>query len=270
MVMEIALVGLVCGCQTMAEPVYLRGAPVEARLDYSNLGAVLKGAVKADGLLIPDALKKRCDVLDQQLALLQAVGPSSTPELLTTEDDRIAYWYNARASWAMKLSLVCDFPKRFARRDLADRQFTLDGRPMSLARIDKLLARFEDWRVLVGAPGVTLSRAKLPAVPFGGSTIRKRIPERLNEFIDDPQRFVIDVQRKRILVPLILWQFRQTLIDSHAETYGAEGAGFATALLPYLEGAALRRIQDAVGYRAVPARRRPLGAFVVEDWRIGL
>ena len=268
--MCLTLLGFLCGCESFAKPVFLHTANVEPKLAYSDLAAVLKGAVNEDGLLIPDALKKRSKLLDRQLSLLQVTGPIATPKQLPTEEDRVAYWYNARASWAMKLSLVYDFPKRFSRRALAARQFTLDGRQMSLAQIDEVLAGFDDWRIEVAAPGVTLSRARLPVEPFEGRSIRRQIPKRLNEFVYDRRRFVIDVLQKQILVPPVLWQLRRRLICSHEETYGAEGANLTTALLPYLEGGPMRRLQDAVGYRVIPARRRPLSAFLIEDWRIGL
>jgi len=269
--MSAVLLGLLCGCEGSIKPVFLHKPDVEPKLDYTDLAAVLKGAVNnEDGLLIPDALKKRSELLDRQLALLQVVGPSATPNLLPTEEDRIAYWYNARASWAMKLSLMCGFPESFSRRELNGRRFTLDGRQMSLAQIDEVLAGFGDWRIAVVAPGVTLSRARLPSEPFDGRSIREQIPKRLNEFLYDRRRFVIDVQRKQIMVPPVLWELRQSLISSHEQTYGAKGANLTTALLPYLKGRALRRLQDAVGYRVVSAHSQLLSAFLIEDWKIGL
>jgi len=264
------LAGLLCACDGTIEPIYISRPDIEPKIRYSDLASVLKGVVNSDGLLIPDALRERSDLLDRQLALLQEVGPSATPNQIPKEEDRIAYWYNARAAWAMKLSLVYGFPKRFSPDSLAGKQFMLDGKAMSLAEIDEVLAEFDDWRIPIAAPGITLSRARLPEEPFEGTSIREQVNERLNEFIHDRRRFVIDVQRKHILVPPVLWALREDLISLHEQTYGAKGANFTTALLPHIQGGAMRRLQDAVGYSASCARRQALGAFLIEDWRIGL
>ena len=251
----LATVWVLCpaACEQPAERVVLETKGVRPELHYYDLAIVLERVVTDDGLVIPMALRQQADRLERQLALLAVTGPTATPAQLPTEADRVAYWYNARAAWAMKLADLCQCPKEMRRGHLVDRAFPLDGRVMSLSAIDSELAEFEDWRVLVASPGVTLSRCRLPAEPFSAEDVHRRIDERLNQFIDDGKRFVVDVARKTVVVPPILWQYRDRLTAEYNRKYQTRGATFLTAMLPHTTGPAHRRLQDAIGYRCIPA-----------------
>ena len=243
-----------CGCTRMAEPVTLDTEGVTPAVDYSHLAVVLDKAVNSDGLLLPKLLERHSERLDAQLRLLAVTGPTATPTLFKTPSEELAYWYNARAAWAMKLAHLCNCPDEMERGELLDRSFPLDGRTMSLAAIDELLAARDDWRVLVASPDVTFSRSRLPAEPFTAADVEQRIAERISALVDDPQRFEIDIDHRRIRVPPMLWQYRQRLIAEHNRSYGTTGANFITALLPHVQGSAHRRLQDATGYRVTSGR----------------
>jgi len=58
------------------------------------------------------------------------------------------------------------------------------------------------------------------------------------------------------------WSIELTRLQ---RTYGAEAATLITALLPHVRGAALRRLQDAIGYRAIEAPREETLAIVAPD-----
>ena len=245
---------LLAGCQDgPLEPIVVDANAVTAEVNYSDLAAVLTDVVDKNGLIDPDLLEKRAGKLDAQLGLLAVTGPKTTPALFPTDGDKLAYWYNARAAWSLKLLLAAKCPRQLARRELQDRRFLLDGRRMTLAEIDAILGADADWRTVVSAPGVCLDRARLPTAPFEAQGVRARIAERFSEFLDDPKRFVIDVENRQVLVPPVLWQFRGRLIRDYETTYGAVGATLTTALLPHLSGSPLRRLQDAVGYPVVEA-----------------
>ena len=261
---------VLAGCQRPAPPIVLDPGDVKDTLGYDDLAVVLKAAVAEQGLLIPDALRKRADALDRQLRLLAAAGPASTPEQFTSRDDVLAYWYNARAAWSMKLALACNCPTEFQRSELTDRLFPLDGRKMSLDMIDHELSSDGDWRVVVAAPGVTLTRARLPDRPFSGKDIRPRIVEGVSQFVDDDRRFVIDMASQRVIVPRVIWQFRQRLLAEYRADFGGEGEGLLTALLPYVTGSAHRRLQDAIGYRLVPAAGTMPIALLADAWKAAL
>ena len=255
------LSGLSCG--PAGGPIVLQPVAVQRTVDYGNLAQVLQKAVNSDGRLLPEATARQADKLDRQLCRLAVLGPTSTPELFPEPEDAIAYWYNARAAWAMKLAILNDFPEKLSPRQQA-RMFPLDSRRMTIAGIDAKLAADEDWRTEVVAPGICLSCARLPACPFSGQDIRRRIAERFNRFVDDSERFVIDIRHRRILLPPALWKRRLELVAKHNAAYGTTGAKLPTVLLPYVSGSAHRRLQDAIGYKVAPAGTN-FKLFLAED-----
>jgi len=246
----IALVGA-AGCAPSVCPVALAPVDVTPALDYEDLAFVLQKVVTDDGMLLPEALTKHADRLDLQLERLAVTGPTASPQLFTAADEELAYWYNARAAWAMKLAALCECPQKMDRGELTDRSFTLDGRQLSLAAIDEILTGYDDWRVLVASPGVALIRARLPETPFAAGDVRTRIAERISQFVDDPRRFEVDIARQRIYIPPVLWRFRERIIAGHDQRYGTRGTNLITALLEHTQGSAHRRLQDAIGYRVV-------------------
>jgi len=250
----VTLVSIV-GCEVAPEPIRLDTTGVKAKLDYSDLSAVLDKSVDKNGLLVMGILEEHSQRLDRQLRGLAVTGPGSSPELFATPEDEIAYWYNARAGWSMKLALMSKTTGSARRSRLINRTFPLDGKQMSLLGIDEALREYDDWRVLVVSPGVTLSRAPLPPRAFSGKDVKRRITERLSRLVDDQRRFVIDVPSRQTRVPQVLWEYRERIIADHHRSTGATGANLTTALLPHVAGSAHRRLQDAIGYRCVLAAR---------------
>jgi hypothetical protein len=261
----LCILGSAAGCEPPCPPIPVDTRGVQPAATYDDLAVVLDAVVEKDGLVNPDVLEGAEVALDAQLQRLAVTGPTATPELFPDEEHALAYWYNARAAWSMKLLLVEHCPRQVRRERFLGTTFPLDGREMSLARIDEVLAGDRDFRTAAAAPGATRQYARLPTKPFEADGIRRRIADRFIEFVDDELRFVIDIRKKRILVPTALWQFRDRLIRHHHETYGVEAATLATALLPYVTGSAHRRLQDAVGYRIVEGRSRELATSAEDD-----
>ena len=245
------------GCSTAPEPVVLTPTALQRSVTYDDLGVILAAVVTRHGRVDVTELTKEPNVtrLNAQLYRLSIVGPTASPSLLPTPEDRLAYWYNARTAWALKLALDASCPVRMAADQLRGRPFPLDGREMTLDRIDEALADDGDWRATVAAPGIVFQRAVLPDRPFAAQDVRERMARRLNEFLANEEHFVIDVKRKTVVIPDVLWRLRENLIARHHARYGTQGATLATALLPHATGAAHRRLQDAVGYRCLAARR---------------
>ena len=249
------------GCRAPCPPITLETAGVEPTVSYVQLGTVLAEVVSARGGRIDtDVLRQSAAALDAQLRRLAVTGPTATPGQLPTAEHVLAYWYNARAAWSLKLLLACDCPKELRKRELQDRPFPLDARLMTLRQIDAILASGDDFRVAVASPGITTHHASLPREPFGPEGFRRQVAERFAAFLDDETRFVIDIRKRRIVVPPVLWQFRDRLLAAHRARYGVEGATLATALLPYVTGSPHRRLQNAIGYRLVEATDRKLPA----------
>ncbi len=260
------LTGLwVVGCNGPVQPIPLQTSDATGILDYQDLAFVLNASIAEDGSLIPKALERCAARLDAQLKEMAVAGPKSNPQQFPSEEKQIAYWYNARTAWSMKLAMLCNCPKELRHRQLFEQSFPLDGREMTLSQIDQILSEYDDWRVLVAAPGVVLCRSRLPAEPFRPQDIHEKIIKRFNEFVDDPKRLTIDVSCRHVRVPPVLWQVRQRVIDQYEQTYSTEEATLITAMLPHVEGSAERRLQDVLGYRCVPSRSTLLTALFEED-----
>ena len=248
----LSAVSLAAGCAWRLEPIVLKTAGVAADANCSDLAAVLAGALDENGFVLPSDLKKLSVRLDAQLRRMAIAGPAATPELFPTPDHRLAYWYNARATWGLKLVLLAGGPARLSRRRLETRRFPLDGRTMTLDEIDSILAADADWRVVVSAPSVRKHRARLPLKPFAAADLRQRIHTRFNEYVDDEERFVIDIERRRVRIHPVLYRMRERLVESYNRTYATEDATLTTVLIGCVSGSARRRLQDAVGYACAP------------------
>jgi hypothetical protein len=256
--LALATVALATGCSgPFGSPirVTLDTAGVAASTDTGELAVVLTRCLTSDGSIIPEALNNQRDKLNVQLKRFVVTGPSASPGLFADEDAAIAFWYNARTAWSLKLAMETAFPQEICPEQIRELYFPLDGKTMTLSQIDSILGKYA-WQAQVAAPGACLDRAHLPKRPFTAGDVRGRIVKRLNSFINDPRRFVVDVQHKRVLVAPILWQHRQEIIDQYDSGYGTKGANLLTALIPHVSGSALRRIQDAIGYETVPMTER--------------
>jgi hypothetical protein len=256
------------------QPITLDAADAASKVDYSGLEAVLKVAISPDGEILPKKLKANAKMLEGQLMLMTLAGPKTRANLFKNEHSKLNYWYNARAAWSLRLMLTfsrerpetdekkTSKPVRWRITDdgvsidkFANRPFPIDGRSMTLSLMDSLIEDQFGFKAVIGAPGVWPLRASIPAKPFDAKDAKKLIDERFNGFLDSEKRFVIDVASKQILVPPILWRFRERLIADHQEKYGATGANLTTALLPHVRLSPHRRLQNAVGYKLVEAHQ---------------
>ncbi len=267
---KIVLASILCfwsiGCVEAPGQVTLDVRGVKPTIDYTDLAVVLEGSLGNDGALRPERFKPLSGRLDKQLKRLAVTGPNATPKLLASPQSRLAYWYNARAAWAIELARLEGFPEKVHLDRFMSRRFPLDGRTSTLAGIDRSITDEGGWRAVVAAPGLCLERARLPETPFGASDVRKRMQNRFSQFVDDPERFVIDISARKVRVPGVLWQLRRRIIDHHRGDYGDTDVKLTTVLLRYVTGSAHRRLQDAVGYVCVPAGCCPkLALFEKED-----
>ena len=138
---------------------------------------------------------------------------------------------------------------------------------MTLALIDSLIIDQFGFKAVVGAPGMSPLRAEIPTKSFDAKDADKLIDERFNKFIDNETRFAIDVNSQQILIPPVLWRFKDRLITDHRKKYGTTAANLTTALLPHVRLSPHRRLQDAIGYKCTeaPEPKTPLIVKRQED-----
>jgi hypothetical protein len=252
---------VLAGCAAVPAPaVHLDTAGVKPEVNYDDLAAVLDKATDEKGQLNFDELKKSAPRLETQLKRLAVAGPMATPSLFSTPADRLAYWYNARTAWAIRLAFDANCPwNSLDPAWLEERAFPLDGRTMTLDAIDAVLLREHDWREAAAAPCVRLHRPKLPRKPFAPQSVQADAPGRLNEFLADRDRFIIDVDRQTIFFPPMIWAVRSRLIGQYECVFCTQKATLNTALVPNVTGMAAFRLQNAIGYaEACDSRDGPL------------
>ncbi len=239
--------------------VELSTAGVKPSADAADLAAVLAEAATTDGRVDPKAMHRLAGRLDSQLRTMAVSGPTATPALYPTYGARWAYWYNARAAWAMKLTLLAGCPRETDSRCMARRPVPLDGRVMSLEAVDELLLaeakRTGDFRLAACVPGVRVEYGPMPQRPYEAADFGDRLVGMFSTLIADQRRVVIDVATRTVLVGPMLWARRQDVIDQYRREFGGDEIQFLTALRPYVRGRALKRLQQAVGYDAAEAAR---------------
>jgi len=259
------LLALAAGCRDACPPIVVDSAGVTPSVDYRPLAKVLAACVRPDGLADREALQRSAETLDRQLAVLAVTGPTATPKLLPDRQDVLAYWYNAHAAWSMKLLIARGCPRRIQAADMLDRPFPLDGRTMTLRRIEQILAGEEDFRIAAAVPGATTCFARLPDQPISPEDFDRTAAGRFEDLLADEIRMYIDVRGRRVLIPPLLWQFRGGLIDRYNRRNRTTGATLVTVLAAMTTGAARRRMQSATGYAEVEAICRELAAALEKN-----
>lgn len=244
------------GCTPEPGPVRLDLDGIRSSADVSDLSVVLTRAVTSDGRLKPPEAERLIHRLDSQLRKMAATGPTATPSLYPTDATRWAYWYNARVAWSIKLAALAGFSERVSARAMRRRRFPLDGRSMSLAQIDDVLLaearRIGDFRLAACAPGACVQDAPLPNKPHLAEGFEARLGASFESLVLDARRFIVDVKRKRVRVPSMLWDVRGLLLRTYEQKYGPSGANLITTLRPHLGPRGRRRLDEALGYAVAP------------------
>ncbi|HNX26572.1 MAG TPA: hypothetical protein PKK48_04115 [Phycisphaerae bacterium] len=229
--------------------------------DYQFMSNVLAEIIVADGNIDTarfDIFKKD---LIKVLQTLDAHGPSCNPKSFETPADRMAYWYNARAFWAMYLAAKYNREmKSYYLSSLENAfysiRFPVDGRIMTLRKIDDEIFNLGGYLSLIAAPGALSGRAAIPETAFQPQNFPAIIKSRFNDFIADRRRFTIDVLNMEIFVPRIIWQFHKKIMDDYQALYPTPQATFLLALSSMTSEVARFRLKNAIGYKCVEAPAR--------------
>ncbi len=242
---------------TTIQPISLDTSNVVPAVDYGELSSILT----RESFIDPDSkyllLGSTAEISNQLQPLLKRLavtGPTVTPKLFASRSDRLAYWYNARVAWSLYLVRQSCVDNKVDMARFAGTRFPLDGRPMTLADIDSTLRKSFTWQAAAVAPSLRTDRLVLPKLAFSADKVDEAVVKRLSEYVDDSQRFKIDIARQQISVPEAIWLHRDEIISDYERSYGTKGANLLTALLSHVSGSAHRRLQDAVGYRVVKAK----------------
>jgi len=242
----------------ICEATRLKLTGVKASSDISDLSVVLSQVVDSRGRLVPSKLDSIQDHLMQHLRRMAITGPTASPALFPDEISRLVYWYNVRIAWSIRLAQLSLSNKTLRSVDVFRCSFQVDGRRMSLEQIDSLLLSYAkrcgDFRIAACIPGVRAGYAPLPNKPFSEGNFEAELSKQLNQLILDERRFVIDVKRRRVIVPPMLWACRDMIISEYQRRFGQCEVKLLTAVGVYLNSQARFRLEKALGYRVIPRR----------------
>ncbi len=260
----VVALALAAGCASPphgAAPIEVEPVAVDA-IDFDDLAVVLAATVGegAGAEVDATALAVHLARLGRQTAQLAgswpdaAVGPGS--------DMRLAWLYNARAAWSLRIvaremqsaGLRGDrfiLPEAISYERLTQSSFVMDGRMTTLAAIDRELAGWDDYRIGVLAPGATDLDGPLPREPFDAETVRSRLDDRFDAYLQDEARLVIDHADRVVRIPPALALAADGVVAAYNRRFATEGATLTTALRIGLGVGGRRRMEEAMGYRTV-------------------
>ena len=248
-------------------PIAVAQADADGEISFDDLAVVLAAVVGADGRIDATALAAHLPRLDRQLA--QLGGPWPAPAAGGQTDQRLAWLYNARAAWSLRIVArelrplagradAFTLPRSIPRRRLLLTPLPLAGKWTTLAEIDDDLARYDDFRLAASAPGASDLAGRLPQRPFAAQTVRSLLATRFRHYVRDGSRLVADHDRRRLYVPPALWRVAPRLKAEFNRRFDTRDASLVTALGPYLDAQGRRRLAGALGYR-VSRRTGPAG-----------
>ena len=192
--------------------------------------------------------EEQADIM-QAAAVYAKTGPTASPQLLASKNEQLAFWYNARQLWSMIAAMELYRNGYNDASKLGEFQFPLDGRTMTLPKIDQAIRKIAPVRYIVAAPSASMQRAGMSRTPLKAETIEAFQLANINALARNHDRFTIDVQSETILYPSILWNIRKSVIQDYLRLYGGStDTALLTTLLPHLDTRSSFRVQHAVGY----------------------
>ena len=262
--------GFLAGCEesqhisllpnTAPKPVVLpepQKKPTE--ISYQPLHQVLNRAINSSGYIMAYHYTFIEKNLISQLQILAAIGPATCPDQFKTDNDKLAYWYNARAAWVLKLSMM-HHKKLFLSKNKTDYSETIrlmgittcpiDGKRMTLGDIDHEIKKIGGFMAEIAAPGGTLDRAPMPQSPFQPTDFPGCLKDQFNSFVNSTSRFVCNYDKRTWYIPRVVWKYKKELSDIYQTNYPTPQVMFASVLSSWASGAAKYRLQNNVGYRS--------------------
>lgn len=274
--LPLAAMALLAGCAQQYPRIEIPPAAADAPMTFDDLAAVFSQVLDERGQIDPTALAVHLPRLDRQLALLARPWPQDVAT--GQSDQRLAWLYNARAAWSLRIVAgelrpldgrrdAFDLPETIDSSRLMGTPFPLNGREMTLSAIDEELTAWGDFRLAALAPDATDLAGPLPAKPFTAENARQSLAERFGELLADPRRLVVDHDYQVVRVPPAIWRARQGILMEYNYRRSTAQADLLAALRSYVAAPARGRLADAAGYR-VEVHRGPAAISTVRlDWQ---
>ncbi|MCP4249035.1 MAG: DUF547 domain-containing protein [bacterium] len=224
-----------------------------AKYDDRDWATVLRENVK-DGLVDYDHLRDHAAPLDRYLSMLALVGPVQTPDRFASGSSRLAYYLNAYNAGALRAVLYEQVPATMhdVRRRSLEHGYRLliDGRPMTLADL-RQAARKEslgDARIEFCLCDAARGSPPLRDQPYRPGTLGEQLAAAARQAMDNPNLVMVDHERERLNVALVIQQHRQEFLDSERRQTGTGNPTVLGALLHLAGGMRRQWLNTAAGY----------------------
>jgi hypothetical protein len=188
---------VLAGCfHTVRPHVKVEAVTEPGSFPHATFDAVL-GAHVRDGKVDYRAIAADRSGLDQYVAHLAAVSPTSDPELFPTKDDQLAYWINAYN--ALAITAVIDRPGLGTVVDdkvdfFYATRYLLGGEKVSLYKLENGIVRptFQDPRVHFALNCQSGGCPVLPSVVFPAAGLDAFLEEEARKFCNNPAKVYVE------------------------------------------------------------------------------
>lgn len=193
-ILIVAALLLLQGCATIASrsPVDTGGAEPRAAWE-----GVLTRFVDSEGRVAFERLASERDALDRYVAWINAVSPTSQPQLFASREAQLAYHLNAYNALAMHAVLEKGIPDTFAGVRKVGffylTKVTVGGTPISLyAYENDVIRKFDEPRIHFALNCMSVGCPVLPREPFAAAQLEAQLTREARLFVNDPRHVRVD------------------------------------------------------------------------------
>jgi hypothetical protein len=250
-----AVAALLAGCVAptiLPRPELVPAKPPE-RFDDSDWAEVLRRYVRG-GMVDYAGLAKDRQPLERFVAMISIVGPTATPHLFGTRQDRLCYWINAYNALAVRVVM-----ERWPTQTIYDPLlppveqgywFKVDGQATNLAQLRQRAMDDSagDIRVLFTMCGAARGWPGLASMPYRPIMLEQQLRAAAAEAVGSLALVRVDHEQQALLVAQVIFSNQKVFLEWYQRRYGAAGATLLNALLALAEELDRQRLNAATGY----------------------
>ncbi len=241
------------GCQSAKKTIECNKA---GRLKYELLDKTLHAYVR-NGSVDYRRLKANHRLLDEFVDSLKCIGPKTSPELMPSDKDRIAFWINAHNAIALREAVKrypCKSVYSFWQDFSTSTQAYVDGKLMSLKEIADAARRAGgyDPRIEFALSIPAMGSPKLQAEIYKPEKLDDQLDNAVHRALKDNKLIYIDHEGWSLRLGRALWNTRKAFIKSYEKIFHTTDASIIDALAVYADDDQRRRLNTAVGYNIKP------------------
>ncbi len=160
---------------------------LDTKVDYSIWEIILKRYVDREGNVDYDALKKKENMLDDFLNILE----KTKIDYSWNASEKIAFWINVYNAYTIKLILK-NYPVKSIkdiRRPWDKKFFTVNGEFLSLGDVEHQILRkkFTEPRIHFAINCASKSCPRIVQIPYTGDNLNNLLDRQTKEYINNPK-----------------------------------------------------------------------------------